>query len=331
MRAVGGRKLRWGIVGTGLAAKLMARDLVQQGHHVSAVGSRSQSSADSFANLFGIERAHPSYEALFADDTVDIVHVATPHNFHAENASTALLHGKHVLVEKAFTLNRAEAATLAQLARSLNLVLMEAMWTRFLPHMDFVRAAVRRGDIGDITNIRATHAQDLPADNDHRLNRLDLGGGALLDLGVYPISFAHDLLGKPQDISATATFKTTGVDGMVSTRFVYAGGATADTFSSSHQQGFNEAIVTGTTGQITISAVFYEPAPVVVTDHDGVVISRYERALSGRGMQYQAAEMERLVNEGKRDSPLMPLDQSVEIMGVMDAIRSEIGLRYPGE
>ncbi|MBG6054913.1 putative dehydrogenase [Salinibacterium sp. CAN_S4] len=325
------KQLQWGILGTGLAAKLMTRDLVQQGHQVAAVGSRGQDSADSFAGLFGIPRAHGSYEALVADNSVDIIHVATPHNLHAENATMALLHGKHVLVEKAFTVNRAEAATLAQLARSLNLVVMEAMWTRFLPHMDFVRAAVRRGDIGDITHIQATHAQDLPADDDHRLNRLDLAGGALLDLGVYPISFAHDLLGKPQDIAARATFKKTGVDGTVSTHFTYASGATSETFSSSHQAAINDAIITGTTGQIAIAAVFYEPAAVVVTDNGGVVLSRYERSLAGRGMQYQALEMERLVTAGERDSPLMPLDQSVEIMGVMDAIRSEIGLRYPDE
>lgn len=329
--AATGARPGWGVLGTGLAARLMTADLVSSGHRVAAVASRTQDAAEAFADAHGIERAYGTYEALLSDEAVDIVYVATPHSSHAEHASAALRHGKHVLVEKAFTLNRAEAASIAELAAACGLMVMEAMWTRFLPHMDFVRSAVRRGDIGDVTHVRAVHAQALPTDGAHRLNRPDLGGGALLDLGVYPVSFVHDLLGAPTAVEAHAEFTDTGVDSEISIRFEYSGGAVAEGYASSRRAADNSAVVTGTEGTIRIDSVFYQASRVTVVDGRGREISHFDRSVPGRGMQFQAAEMERAIADGDDDSPLMPIAQSVEIMGVLDAVRERIGLRYPQE
>ncbi len=232
-----GERLRWGILATGWIAELFVADLNLHGHAVTAVGSRHQASADAFAARFGIRRAHGSYEALCADPEVDAIYVATPHPMHAANARLALEHGKHVLVEKAFTVNAREAQAIVDLAADRGLVILEAMWTRFLPHMLRVREIVRSGVLGEIRSVIADHTQDLPDDPAHRLNALELGGGALLDLGIYPISFTFDVLGAPRSIAATAQFKPTGADGNVATMFTYESGAIALTFSSSDTAG----------------------------------------------------------------------------------------------
>ncbi len=189
--------VRWGILATGGVAGTFTADLLAHGHSVTAVGSRSDAGARAFAERFSLPRAHGSYDALVADPEVDVVYVATPHNLHAENALAALAHGKHVLVEKAFTVNAEQARVVVDSARSRGLVVLEAMWTRFLPSMAFVREVVRSRRIGEVRSLHADHTQALPADPAHRLNDPALAGGALLDLGVYPLSFAHDLLGPP--------------------------------------------------------------------------------------------------------------------------------------
>ncbi len=177
--------LRWGILATGGIAGAFASDLRTAGLDLVAVGSRSQESADAFAARFGIPRAHASYEALVADPDVDTVSVSTPHPMHHENARLALEHGKHVLVEKAFTLNRTEAEDLQRLAAERGLLAMEAMWTRYLPHMVRIREILAAGTLGDVRAVSADHTQLLPSDPAHRLNAVELGGGALLDLGVF--------------------------------------------------------------------------------------------------------------------------------------------------
>ena len=167
--------VRWGILATGWIAEQFVKDLNLHGHQVTAVGSRSQSSADRFAAEFGIPTAHGSYEALCADPNVDAIYVATPHPMHARNAKLALSHGKHVLIEKAFTVNAREAQEIVDLGASKGLVVLEAMWTRFLPHMLRIREIVRSGVLGEIRSVVADHTQDLPDDPAHRLNALELG------------------------------------------------------------------------------------------------------------------------------------------------------------
>jgi len=323
--------VRWGILATGGIARLFTRDLLAHGHHVAAVGSRSTAAASTFAEEFGIRGVHGSYDDLVADPEIDVVYVATPHNFHAANALAALEHGKHVLVEKAFTVNAREARAIAEKASAGGLLVMEAMWTRFLPHMAFVRSVLSNGRIGEVRSVHARHTQQLPTDPAHRLNRLDLAGGALLDLGVYPISFAHDLLGPPVDVSAGGTLAGGGVDVSVATILRHRDGAVSTSFSSMETKGPNTAVVLGTEGRVEIGSVWYAASEVTVHDANGEVVDRFDSPVSGRGMQYQAAEVERLLDAGETSSPLMTPQESVEVMETMDTVREIVGVRYPGE
>ena len=277
-------KTRWGILATGWIADLFVKDLVLTGHTVSAVGSRAKASADRFAARFGIPNAHSSYESLAADPQVDIIYVSTPHPMHAANAKMALLAGKHVLIEKPFTLNAIEAEEVVALAESRGLVALEAMWTRFLPHMVDIRKIVASGELGELRSVIADHTQDLPDDPAHRLNALELGGGALLDLGIYPISFARDILGQPQSIQATARFKTTGADAQVATLFKYGSGAMAVTLSASDTAGPNRGTVLGTEGRVEIDRVWYEPTSFRVYDNKNTMTDEFKSAIVGRGM-----------------------------------------------
>ncbi len=325
------KAIRWGILATGWIAELFVKDLLLTGHQVTAVGSRSQASADRFATAFGIAKAHGSYEALAADPDVDIIYIATPHPQHFAAAMLALNAGKHILVEKAFTLNAAEAARIVTLAQAKGLVVLEAMWTRFLPHMRRLREIIAAGTIGEIRSLTADHRQKLSDDPKHRLNAMDLGGGALLDLGIYPISFAWDILGKPDLIKASATFRDTGADAQVATIFHYASGAVATTLSSSDSAGPNRASVVGTKGRIDIDRVWYSSTTFRVYDTDNAVVETFDMQVVGRGMQFQAEECERLITSGLLTSQIMPPAQSVQIMQTLDEVRAQIGLRYPSE
>ncbi|MBO9123709.1 MULTISPECIES: Gfo/Idh/MocA family protein [unclassified Rhizobium] len=324
------KTLGWGILATGWIAELFTQDLILSGRKVVAVGSRSKEKATDFAQRFGIANAHGSYQDLVANPEVDIIYVATPHPHHAEAALMALDAGKHVLVEKPFTLNAAEARRIVERAREKNLVVLEAMWTRFLPHMRRIHEIIEAGTLGELRAVSAEHRQFLPSDPGHRLNAPELGGGALLDLGIYPISFAIDVLGPPVSIDTAARFQATGVDAEIETLMKHAGGAISTTASALDSAGPNAATVYGSKARIEIAPVWYTPTSFKVVDQQGTVIETFDEPVEGRGMQYQALEMERLVALGETSS-LMPPQESVTIMEVLDSIRAEIGLLYPGE
>jgi predicted dehydrogenase len=243
----------------------------------------------------------------------------------------ALDAGKHVLVEKPFTLNAAQARHLVTHAAGQGLVALEAMWTRWLPHMSRLREIVAAGTIGELRSMSADHTQRLPDDPGHRLNALELGGGALLDLGVYPVSFASDLFGAPQSVQAAATFKETGADAQVATMFRYPGGQIATTYSASVSRGPNVAVVLGTDGRIEIDSVWYTATGLRVYDGNGTLVEEARPPVAGRGMHYQAAEAERLIGEGRTASDILPPQETVAIMVTLDTIRDQIGLHYPGE
>ncbi|AMB59375.1 Gfo/Idh/MocA family protein [Microterricola viridarii] len=323
--------LRWGILATGGIAHAVTSDLVANGITVQAVGSRRAESAAQFAAEFGIPNVHDSYEALVADPEVDVIYVATPHPFHAEHASLALNAGKHVLVEKPFALNAAQARQVADLAEAKGLVVLEAMWTRFLPHMQRIREILDAGTIGEVRTLIADHTQQLSEDPAHRMNDLKLGGGALLDLGIYPISFASALFGAPESIQATATFKATGADAQIATTFSYANGAIAAALSASDVQGPNRATIIGTAGRIDIDGVWYTQTSFRVVDAAGTVLEEYTSPVNGGGKHYQAVALEELVARGERIDARIPLEESVQIMQTLDDVRAAIGLKYPGE
>lgn len=323
--------LRWGVLATGGIAHAFTSDLRTAGLDVRAVGSRTAAGADAFASEFGIPRAHASYDALLADDEVDIVYVATPHPAHAENALSAIAAGKHVLVEKPFTLTGDEAARVADAAASAGVLAMEAMWTRYLPHMVRVRELIASGTLGEVRTVFADHTQRISTDPAHRLNALELGGGALLDLGIYPISFAWDVLGAPESVTALARLTDTGADAEVATIMAHTGGALSTSISSSRAAGPNTAHVVGTEARIDIDRVWYCPTSFRVIDPDGAVLEDYVSHMDGRGMQFQALAAERLVAEGARDSEVLPIAESVAIMRTLDEVRRQIGVRYPQE
>lgn len=323
--------LRWGILGTGSIAHAQTSDLLAHGFAVTAVGSRSNGTADKFAAEFGLPAAHGSYESLVADPDVDVVYVATPHPMHAANALLALDAGKHVLVEKSFALNAREAAEVVDRAERNGLVVLEAMWTRFLPHMVRIREIIKAGEIGEVHTLIADHTQLLPDDPKGRLRNLELGGGALLDLGIYPVSFAWDLFGEPSNVFARATMTETGVDRETVIILEYPESQRAMIHTALDTPGSNRAAIIGTLGRIELESVWYTPTAFTAFNHHGEMTERYVSEVSGRGMQFQSWELERLVAEGPSETDVLPPTQSVHVMQTLDEVRRQIGLVYPGE
>lgn len=322
--------LGWGILATGGIAETFTRDLQTAGLNVVAVGSRTQEKADAFAGQFAIPRAYGSYQELVQDPEVDIIYIATPHPQHIDTALLALKAGKHVLVEKPFTLNADESRTLVRYAHEHNLVILEAMWTRFLPHIRRIHEIINSGALGTLQSVTAEHRQSLPTDPKHRLNSLELGGGALLDLGIYPISFAVDILGAPTSIEAIARFKDTGVDAETATIMHHENGAISTTVSALDCTGVNQAVINGSEARIVIDPVWYTPTSFRLEDYAGNIIEEFNQTVDGRGMQFQAFEMERLIKTGEKSTIMSP-DESIVIMETLDTIRKNIGLVYPVE
>lgn len=325
------RPVRWGILATGGIAHAFTQDLRTAGLDIAAVGSRRLEAAEAFAAEYGIPRAYGSYEELVADPDVDIVYVASPHSHHREHAILALEAGRHVLVEKPLTLDADEAVAIRAAAAARGLLAMEAMWTRYLPHMVRIRELIADGALGEIRTVVADHTQSLPTDPEHRLNALALGGGALLDLGIYPVSFAVDVLGPVERAAATGRLGETGADTEVAIALAHAGGAVSSLVTSSRAAGPNVAHIVGTEARIDIDAVWYTPTSFRLTGADGTLREEYVSEVAGRGMQYQARYAEQLVREGRTDSALLPFADSIAIMRTLDDIRAQVGVVYPKE
>ena len=321
--------VRWGVVGTGGIASAFVDDLrLVEGAEAVAVGSRAQESADRFAAEHSVGRAHPTYEALVTDDEVDVVYVATPHPGHHAAALMAIEAGKAVLVEKPFTMDAAEAESLVTAARDRGVFLMEAMWARFLPHIREIRRLLADGVLGDLVTVHADHAQWFEEDPEFRLFAPKLGGGALLDLGVYPVSFASMVLGTPSRVTAVSDPAFTGVDATTSMLMQYAGGAHAVLTATLTAAGPTTAAVVGTDSRVVVDGPFYTPTGFTLTRRDGTS-ERFDQPVEGRGMWCEAAEVVRCLREGRLESDVMPLDETVAIMATMDEVRRQIGLTYP--
>jgi predicted dehydrogenase len=324
-------EFRWGILASGGIAQAFARDLSYFNHHiVAAVGSRSQESADSFAAEFPGCTAYSSYEALVADPTLDAIYVASPHPYHVSNTVLALNAGKPVLCEKPFTINATEARQMKAAADANGVALMEAMWARFLPHMHKVREILASGILGDIWAVEADHGQRLSDYANPRHWEPSLGGGALLDLGIYPISFAHMVLGVPDKITSSATFTDKGVDASSTVIFDYKSGAQAILTSNMMVSTPCRATICGTLGKIEIDRTFYNPTSMRVIMHDGTT-TEYPKEYKGHGLRDQALEFERVVRSGAKSSAILTPDESILIMESLDEVRKQIGLIYPSE
>src|SRR5699024_9013575 len=265
---------------------------------------------------FETPTAYGSYADLVADPQVEAVYIASPHSEHLEHALLALRAGKPVLVEKSLTRNTAEARRLFEEAAAQNLFAMEAMWTRFLPHMIALRDLLARDVIGPVRMLTAEHGQGLNHVPDtHRMKNPDLAGGAMLDLTVYPISFAHDVLGVPDEVSALGTLTETGVDASESITLRYGGYALAILRASMTAATPNAAVVTGSDGRVEIAGTFYAPSTLTIRPREGE--ERQVRPAVGSGFEYQAAEVARRVHAGELESPVHSWAGTVEVMATM--------------
>ncbi len=271
---------------------------------------------------------HASYQALAEDPDVDAVYVSPPHPFHKDAALLALRAGKAVLCEKPFAMDVAESQEMIDAARSSGTLLVEAMWTRFLPTMVRVREILAAGTLGQVVYVTAEHGQWFAEDPEHRLFAPSLGGGALLDLGVYPLSFAHMVLGTPARITAVSEPAFTGVDKTTSAILQYDDGAHAVITTSLAAASNNPAVIYGTEARLELDGWFYTPTSFRVVARDGSVLESYEPPAGGRGMEYEAIEVGRCLAEGLTESPVMPLSETLAVMATMDEIRRQIGLDY---
>jgi predicted dehydrogenase len=320
----------WGILGPGGIAQAFAKDLTFiEGHTIGAVGSRSIANAEKFANTFG-GTAYGSYEELVADSSIDAIYVATPHPAHHDNVILALNAGKPVLCEKPFSVNAKQAQAMVDAAAKNKVALMEAMWARFLPHYAKVREIVASGVLGPILSIHADHGQRLADRGIARLVDPQLAGGALLDLGIYPISFAHMILGNPTSITSKAVMTDRGVDAQTSMIFSYDNGAQAVLTTTMIEQTPCRAVVAGLHGWLEIDRTFYNPASMRVILNDGSV-TEYPSAYTGHGLREQAESFKQIVQSGAVESKVLTWKDTVDIMKSMDTVRSQIGLRYPFE
>jgi predicted dehydrogenase len=312
--------LRWGVIGTGAIAAAWVEDMgMTDSGRVVAVGSRRLETADRFADRWGIANRHASYEALAADPEVDAVYVATPHPLHAPAAALGLRAGKPALVEKPFTVSAAEARELVALAREQGQFLMEAMWTRFLPHVVEIRRLLAEGALGRIVTFTADHGQWFEPDGDFRRHALELESGALPDLGVYPVSFASMVLGTPQQIVKLITPAPDGGDDQTSMILGYADGAQALLNCSLSGKSPTRGAIVGTDARIEIDGDFYRPSSFSLISRDGEE-TRFEVPHEGWGLRHQSDEVARCVRAGFLESPVMPLDESISIMATMDEV-----------
>lgn len=325
------RPVRWGILGTGGIAHAFVEDLRRMPDaEVAAVGSRTQGAADAFAERHQIPRAYGDWSSLAADDRIDVVYVATPHSAHEAPVKLCLAAGRPVLCEKPLTLNAAIAGELVDSARSAGLFLMEAMWTRCNPTIRRVVELLGDGAIGEVTAVHADFALPGPFAADHRLRDPALGGGAVLDLGIYPITLAHLALGRPESIAAWASLTPEGVDQNTGMLFGYASGALAALTCGIVGGTRVGATITGRSGRIELPPLFFRPEQAVL-HRSGAEPEAFEAPLPGRGFGPEAAEVHRCLREGLTESPLVPHATTLEVMSIMDEVRARIGVTYPDD
>ena len=324
-------KIRWGILACGRIAKKFAADLnLLDDAELIAVASRDKQRAVEFSKEFPAKYAFGSYQELVEHPEVDVIYIASPHAQHHEHTLLCLNHGKAVLCEKAFAINSRQATEMVELARRKNIFLMEALWSRFLPHYLKVREMISEGMIGEVKGVLANFGFKPTDPVPDRLFNPALGGGALLDIGIYPVFFAQSILGKPDKILASMDIASTGVDEQCSMIFQYKNGQTASLFSSLASNLETDADIFGTHGRIRLTSRFYEPSATIQYYPDKVdsrQIVPLERE-NGWGYQHEIRHVNECLRKGLKESPMHTLDDSLAIMNTLDTIRAEMGLKY---
>ena len=328
------KTIRWGILGTGRIAHKFAADLkLVEGAELIAVGSRSQKSADEFSNTFTITHAHHSYEALVQNPDVDVIYIATPHNLHYENTLLCLRYGKAVLCEKPFAMNARQAAAMIGLAKEKKVFLMEALWTKFHPHYLKMQEMIGQGLLGGIRSVLINFGfkptEPIPA----RLFDPELGGGTVMDIGIYNVFMAMSILGTPDHIDAVMTPASTGVDEQCAILFRYKNGALAQLFSTFSSNLATEADICGSEGRIRLTSRFYEPSSTIefykerVDSREIIPVPKEP----GFGYQYEARHVNDCLRKGLTESPVIPFADTLLLMETLDKIREIAGIRYTAD
>jgi predicted dehydrogenase len=320
------RTYNWAILGPGHIAHKFAQDLaLVPNAKLHAVASRSLAKAQEFAATYGAPHAVGSYEELLAVPGIDAVYIATPHSEHHAHALLCLRAGLPVLCEKAFTQNAAQAQEVIATARQHGVFLMEAFWTRFFP------AIYKARTIGEVMHLVADFGFRTDVQPEGRLFNPALAGGSLLDIGVYPLFISKLFLGAPTEVRAVATPTGTGVDQNCAMALAYANGATATLFSTIAAITENRCVLYGTKGHLQLLGRFHAPHGVLVKLHDEEQAQEIPCDKQGLGYHYEAAHVQECLAQGLLESPLLPLGFSLELMQLLDTVRAQIGLRYPGE
>ena len=321
--------VKWGILGAGVIAEKVAAAIKEYPHaELAGVGSRSLDKAQAFADRVDVKKAFGTYEELCQSSDIDIIYIATPHVFHKEHTMLALRNGKHVLCEKPFAINKSDAEEMIFEARSRNLFLMEAMWTCVMPGMIKLKQILKDGIIGKVRLVEADFGFQAPYCPDSRLFNPDLGGGALLDVGIYPLTFALCTLGYPDEAKATATIGQTGVDEMSIYNLKYKNGVMANLKSSINQQTDCIARIYGSEGTITIPSDWWLMNKIIVTNGQ---VKEFDTSYDCSEYYFEVEEVTRCIQKGLTESPNVPHEWTLNMMTLMDGLRKDINLTYPQE
>jgi predicted dehydrogenase len=324
-------QINWGIIGTGWIAEKMVQGLaVVQDARLHAVASRSTARAQEFAQQHGFRKAYGSYGEIAQDPDVDVIYIATPHPLHCENTLMCLDRGKPVLCEKPLAMNEKQVSRMIARARERHTFLMEALWTRFLPSIQRAEELIARGELGAIRHIKSDFGVWREFDPKHRAFNKELGGGSLLDIGIYPLFLTLHLWGEPDEISAAADIGSTNVDESLALTLKYNDGRIATLFSSFTVNSTVETHICGTKGRLKVNRWWFSPTTLELTKGEGET-TRIDPHATGNGYNYEAEEVMRCLRMGATESALLPLSFSLRLARLMDRIRKEIGLVYAAD
>ena len=326
------KKIKWGIIGAGRISSTFATALNSMGDtEITAVASRDSERAKEFSERFKIKKAYTSYEELAKDPEIDVVYIGTPHTEHKANAALCIMNGKAVLCEKTFTLNQTDTQYLIDLAKEHDVFLMEAMWTKFLPTTKVVKKWIQDKIIGEVKYINIGFGFQSEFDPKSRLFDLQVAGGALLDVGIYPITYVIHMMGKlPDKVVSSAYLGKSGVDEMNVIAMSYKEGTIADLNSSISVNSGKDAVIIGDKGKIVVPN-FWTAESAEVYDNNRNLVDAFLHPFTANGYVYEAEEVNRCLREGKKESDLLPLKDTLDIIKIMDEIRADWGLVYPQE
>ena len=325
------KKIRWGILGTGWIAEKMVDALsVVNDTTLVAVGSRTREKANEFARKYRVERAYGSYEELAKDPGIDVVYIATPNTYHCDNTLLCLRNGKAVLCEKPFAMNEKEVMQMISTAREHNVFLMEAFWTRFLPSISKVQEIIASGVLGEVGHIKSDHAKFRTFDPNNREFNKSLGGGSLLDIGIYPVFLTLLLWGEPDRIDSVPYIGSTGVDESLALTFKYNDGRIATLYSSFTVDSTVETHICGTEGRLKMNRWWFCPVPMELAKGESKP-ETIDLNYVGNGYNYEVEEVVKCLRSGKKESDILPLDFSLRLIRLLDRIRKQMGLTYDAD